>query len=91
MQIPNFDVSGANFDPERIVDIVPEQEKEDASIQRSEQNYLRALEQNEFDRAANVEKMWGGIAELSQSVAKFIEEKQKSSRLGKSRLVVTTQ
>ena len=80
MQIPNFDVSGANFDPERIVDIVPEQEKEDASIQRSEQNYLRALEKNEYDRAANVEKMWGGIADLSQSVAKLIEEKQKKYR-----------
>ena len=80
MQIPNFDVSGANFDPERIVDIVPEQEREDTEIQRSEQNYLRALEKNEYDRAANVEKTWGSIATLSTTLGKYIEDKQKKYR-----------
>ena len=80
MEVPKFDVSGANFDPERIVDIVPEQEREDSEIQRSEQNYLRALEKNEYDRAANVEKTWGDLANLSQSLGKFIEEKQKKYR-----------
>lgn len=80
MQIPNFDVSGANFDPERIVDVVPDQEKEDSSIQRSEQNYLRALEKNEYDRAANVEKTWGGLATLSQSIGELVEQKRKKYR-----------
>ena len=80
MQIPNFDVSGANFDPERIVDIVPEQEREDTEIQRSEQNYLRALEKNEYDRAANVEKTWGSLATLSTTLGKYIEDKQKKYR-----------
>ena len=80
MQIPNCDVSGANFDPERIVDIVPEQEREDTEIQRSEQNYLRALEKNEYDRAANVEKTWGSLATLSTTLGKYIEDKQKKYR-----------
>ena len=77
MEIPQYNVSGAKYDREEIVDIVAEQEKEDASIQRSEQNYLAALEKNEFDRAANIQKTWGGLAQLSQSIGKLVEEKQK--------------
>ena len=76
MEIPQFNVSGAKYDREEIVDIVAEQEKEDASIQRSEQNYLAALEKNEFDRAANIGKTWGQLASLSESIGKLVKEKQ---------------
>ena len=78
--IPNYDVSGSKYDREEIVDIVAEQEKEDASIQRSEQNYLAALEKNELQRAKNVESTWAGLADLSSGIAKLVEEKQKKYR-----------
>ena len=57
---PNYDVSGRRITPQEIVDVIPEQEKQDAQIQRSEEAYLRQLEKNEFDKAQNTKDMFGG-------------------------------
>ena len=41
--IPNYQITGQSVTPEKIVDIIPEQEAEDAKIQASEERYLSQL------------------------------------------------
>ena len=80
MQIPKFDVSGSAFTPQEIVDIVPEQEKSDAKIQQSEENYLNALEKNLADEVRNTQRTWEGIANLSNTFGELLKEKQEKYR-----------
>ena len=76
----SYNITGQNIDVEQIVDIVPEQEKSDAKIQASEENYLRALEKNGEDRIRNNERNWEGIAKLSSTVGDVIKKKQEKFR-----------
>ena len=76
----SYNITGQNIDVEQIVDIVPEQEKSDAKIQASEENYLRALEKNGEDRIRNNERTWEGIAKLSSTVGDVIKKKQEKFR-----------
>ena len=76
----SYNITGQNLDVEQIVDIVPEQEKSDAQIQASEENYLRALEKNGEDRIRNNERTWEGIAKLSSTVGDVIKKKQEKFR-----------
>jgi len=73
--IPKYDVSAGNFAPEEIVDIIPEQEKSDARIQASEEAYLQALEKRSAEKVKNTEKMWGGLADLSSTIADVVQKK----------------
>ena len=73
--IPKYDVSAGKFAPEEIVDIIPEQEKSDAQIQASEEAYLQALEQRSAEKVKNTEKMWGGLADLSSTIADVVQKK----------------
>ena len=43
--IPEYNITGQRISPEQIVDIIPEQEKQDAQIQASEEKYLQQLRQ----------------------------------------------
>ena len=74
--IPKYDVSGPQFDPEDVLDVIPEQEKQEQIIRSSEDAYLNSLERNAADRIKNTEKMWGGLADLSTSIAGVIKQKQ---------------
>ncbi len=80
MEIPKFDVSGGQFTPKEIVDVIPEQEKSDAEIQQSEQNYLHALEKNLADEVRNTQKTWEGIANLSDTFGKYLKQRQDKYR-----------
>ena len=51
--IPEYQITGQKVVPERILDIIPEQEKSDQQIQASEERYLQQLEQNNADRVRN--------------------------------------
>ena len=73
--IPKYDVSAGKFAPEEIVDIIPEQEKSDAQIQASEEAYLQALEKRSAEKVKNTEKMWGGLADLSSTIADVVQKK----------------
>ena len=74
--IPKYDVSGPQFDPEDVLDVIPEQEKQEQIIRSSEDAYLNSLERNAADRIKNTERMWGGLADLSTSIAGVIKQKQ---------------
>ncbi len=90
---PNYDVSGRRITPQEIVDVIPEQEKQDAQIQRSEEAYLRQLEKNEFDKAQNTKDMFGGLEKLSLSVQDLVtkrQEKYKQDREAQIKLDILT-
>ena len=90
---PNYDVSGRRITPQEIVDVIPEQEKQDAQIQRSEEAYLRQLEKNEFDKAQNTKDMFGGLEKLSLSIQDLVtkrQEKYKQDREAQIKLDILT-
>ena len=78
--IPNYNISGQQVTPEDVLDIVPEQERQDAQIQASEERYLQQLEKNSADKVRNTEKMFEGLATLSSTVADVIKKKQEKHR-----------
>ena len=78
--IPNYQISGQQVTPEDVLDIVPEQERQDAQIQASEERYLQQLEKNSADKVRNTEKMFEGLATLSSTVADVIKKKQEKHR-----------
>ena len=93
MEIPNFDVSGSRYIPEQIVDIIPEQQKSDQQIQASEEQYLRELEKNEYDKAQNTKDMFGGLEKLSLSIQDLVtkrQEKYKQDREAQIKLDILT-
>ena len=51
--IPDYNITGQQVTPEKILDVIPEQEASDRAIQASEEKYLRQLEQNSADRLKN--------------------------------------
>ena len=78
--IPNYNISGQQVTPDDVFDIVPEQEKQDAQIQASEERYLQQLEKNSADRIKNTEKTWSQIADLSSTFGDILKKKQEKYR-----------
>ena len=73
--IPKYDASGPQFDQEDVLDVIPEQEKQEQIISASEDAYLNSLERASADKIKNTEKMWGGLTDLSSSIADLVQKK----------------
>ena len=78
--IPDYNITGQQVTPEKILDVIPEQEASDRAIQASEEKYLRQLEQNSADRLKNTEKMWSQIADLSSTFGDIVKKRQDKFR-----------
>ena len=78
--IPNYEISGQSVTPEKILDIIPEQEASDRAIQQSEERYLSALEKNNADSLRNSEKMFSQLTDLSSTFGDILAKKQKKHR-----------
>ena len=78
--IPNFQITGQSVTPEKILDVVPEQEQSDNAIQASEERYLQQLEKNNADSVRNTEKMYEGLATLSSKIGDIVKQKQDKHR-----------
>ena len=78
--IPNYQITGQSVTPEKVLDVVPEQEASDRAIQASEERYLQQLEKNNADSVRNTEKMYEGLATLSSKVGDIIKQKQDKHR-----------
>jgi len=78
--IPDYNITGQQVTPQRILDVIPEQEKSDNAIQASEERYLRELEQNAQDRIRNTEKTWSQVASLSKTFGTILKERQEKFR-----------
>ena len=78
--IPNYQITGQSVTPEKIVDIIPEQEAEDAKIQASEERYLSQLQKNNQDKLRNTQQMWKGLSSLSSTLGDYLQKKQEKYR-----------
>ena len=78
--IPNYNIGGQSLNKQEIADVIPEQEREDARIQASEERYLNQLEKNSADRIKNSEQMWGQLSSLSSKLGDILKEKQDKYR-----------
>lgn len=80
MIIPNYNIEPGKYDPEEIVDVVPEQAESNRKIQASEDNYLRQLEANEERKFKNTQNMWKGFEGLSTEITRIAEAKREKHR-----------
>ena len=81
--IPKYEVEAGKFDPEQIVDLVPELEKSNNAIQASEERYLNQLIKNNEAEVRNTEKTWDQLGTLSttiQNIAQKRKEKHRADR-----------
>ena len=78
--IPRYEVEAGNFDPEQIVDLVPELEKSNNAIQASEKNRLNQLIQNSEDRIKNTERMWDQLGTLSETIQGIAQQRKDKHR-----------
>ncbi len=78
--IPNYKITGQSITPQKILDVIPEQEKQDAQLQASEERYLQELEKNNADSVRNTEKMWSQLADLSSTFGEILQKKREKYR-----------
>jgi len=78
--IPKYEVASPKFDPEKIVDIVPEQAASNAKIQASEDRYLSQLQTNEERRFKNSQNLLKGLGAFSDEILRIAQEKQNQFR-----------
>ena len=78
--IPNYQITGQSVTPEKVLDVIPEQERSDNAIQASEERYLQQLEKNNADSVRNTEKMYQGLATLSSKIGDIVKQKQDKHR-----------
>lgn len=68
MIIPTYQVDGGSFDPEEIVDIVPEQTASNNAIQASEERHLNQIIQNNEAEYKKTERTLDQLGNLSQTM-----------------------
>lgn len=78
--IPDYNISGQQVTPQKILDVIPEQEASDRAIQQSEERYLQQLEKNNADSVRNTEKMWSQLSDLSTTFGDILKKKQEKYR-----------
>ena len=78
--IPEYQITGQSVTPQKVLDVIPEQERSDNAIQASEERYLQQLEKNNADSVRNTEKMYQGLATLSSKIGDIVKQKQDKHR-----------
>jgi len=76
MVIPKYNIEPGQYDPETIVDIVPEQAEQTRKLQASEDRYLSQVTRNEEAKLRNTERMWSGIENLSDSLTTILKDRR---------------
>nr|BAR27065.1 hypothetical protein [uncultured Mediterranean phage uvMED]BAR27111.1 hypothetical protein [uncultured Mediterranean phage uvMED] len=70
----SYSFQGGTFDPVEQVDVMPEQEKDNARIERSEAEYFDALRKNDQAEVDNTTNLWKSLSKFSKSVEGFADE-----------------
>ena len=76
----SYSFQGGTFDPVEQVDVLPEQERVNQQIERSENEYFEALRENDRRRVANSKQLFSSLSGLSKSVKGFADEVAKKDR-----------
>jgi len=76
----SYSFQGGTFDPVEQVDVMPEQEKDNARIERSEAEYFDALRKNDQAEVDNTANLWKSLGKFSKSVEGFADEVYKKRK-----------
>ena len=76
----SYSFQGGTFDPVEQVDVMPEQEKDNARIERSEAEYFDALRKNDQREVDNTTNLWKSLGKFSKSVEGFADELYKKRK-----------
>ena len=83
MAIPRYSIDAGKFEPEEILDIVPEQAESNRKIQASEENYLNEVIANnnrQFEQTDNLLQKLGTFSNTLLDVAEERREKYRTDR-----------
>ena len=89
----SYQFQGGTFDPVDQVDVLPEQEADNARIERSEAEFFDALRQNDKRELENTKRLFTELGKLSNSVKGFADEiykKQKEEDMAKGAMAALT-
>ena len=89
----SYSFQGGTFDPVDQVDVMPEQEKVNAQIERSEADYFNALRQNDQREIEKTQKFFNALGKFSSSVKGFADElykKQKEEAMARGAMTALT-
>ena len=76
----SYSFQGGTFDPVEQIDVMPEQQRVNAQIERSENEYFEALRENDRRRVQNTKTLFDSLSGLSKSVKGFADEQAKKNR-----------
>ena len=78
--IPKYEVASDKFEPEKIVDVLPEQAASNAKIRASEANNLNALLTNSERQFRKTDALLTNLGNISESVLKIAEDRRDKYR-----------
>ena len=87
MIIPTYQVDGGSFDPEEIVDIVPEQTASNNAIQASEERYLSQIIQNNEAEYRKTERTLDQLGNLSQTMLGIAQDRKDKHRADREAVI----
>ena len=61
----SYSFQGGTFDPVEQIDVMPEQQRVNAQIERSENEYFEALRENDRRRVQNTKTLFDSLSGLS--------------------------
>ena len=85
--IPTYQVDGGSFDPEEIVDIVPEQTASNNAIQASEERYLSQIIQNNEAEYRKTERTLDQLGNLSQTMLGIAQDRKDKHRADREAVI----
>ena len=89
----SYQFKGGTFDPVEQVNVLPEQEADNARIERSEAEFFDALRENDKRELENTKRLFTELGKLSNSVKGFADEiykKQKEEDMAKGAMAALT-
>ena len=82
----SYSFQGGTFDPVEQIDVVPEQERVNAQIERSESEYFDALRQNDNRELEDTRQLFSALGKFSKSMQGFADnvyQKQKEEAMAR--------
>ena len=76
----SYSFQGGTFDPVEQVDVLPEMERVNAKIERSENEFYDALRENDKRELENTKRLFNELGKFSKSVKGFADEVYKKQK-----------
>ncbi len=89
----SYSFQGGTFDPVEQVDVLPEMERVNAKIERSENEFYDALRENDKRELENTKRLFNELGKFSKSVKGFADEvykKQKEEDMARGAMTALT-